>query len=154
MIGMSSTLPAMRLRLAALAVVALAGCSSSGAPASAPSSTRPIRVAINGTVDLTDSAGWEKTTYGHLQSGQLCSGKGGYDDIAAGAQVIVSDDAGHTLQISKLENGYITRGLASCRFTFSAYVLAGKHFYGVEVTHRGVVKEPEAKLGHVALTLG
>jgi hypothetical protein len=33
-------------------------------------------------------------------------------------------------------------------------VQAGKRFYGVEVSHRGVVKEPESALGDIQLTLG
>lgn len=74
----------------------------------------------------------------------VCSGKGGYDDIHGGAQVVITDAANTTIAIGALEPGIPTRdpgrpGYATeCRFPFSiADVPGGHEFYGVEISHRG-----------------
>lgn len=90
---------------------------------------------------------------GDLATGDLCSGTGGYSDIAEGAQVVISDDTGKTLVITQLGAGTIDD--SGCEFPFTADVPKGKGFYGFTVTHRGTVKESEASLaGGVSLTLG
>jgi len=78
--------------------------------------------------------------------GQLCAVDGGYADIRAGAQVVVTDDAGKTLALGQLGDGKLTLpdpqewGTRSCAFPFTVQAPGGHSFYGVEVTHRGVVR--------------
>lgn len=88
-----------------------------------------------------------------------CGGMGGYDDIAAGAQVKVTDAAGKTVGVGVLGGGIMSGSgpTRTCEFGFQVPgVRPGAGFYGVEVAHRGVVSYPEAQIaaGWVALSLG
>jgi len=153
-----SRLPAL---FAAVAILCLAGGVGIGyaLPHSHSSaSAKPSRTAASAkgasTIDVEGTLTLTTTSLSVDDNG--CSGTGGYDDIATGAQVVISDDSGKTLQIVSLgvgmpDNPDLT---TSCSFTFTATVPAGKGFYGVEVTHRGVVKEPESAIATVSLTLG
>jgi hypothetical protein len=99
-----------------------------------------------GSFVLTDSP---------TDGGQVCAPTDGYSDISAGAQVIVSDSSGKTLAIGSLQNP--TAGSGTCSYSFAVHnVPVGKKFYGVEVSHRGSVKESENDMtsGSVALSLG
>lgn len=84
--------------------------------------------------------------------GQVCAVGGGYSDIRAGAQVVVTDDAGRTLALGQLGDGTLRLpdlehwGTRSCVFPFSVQVPGGHDFYGVEVTHRGVVRYSAGQL--------
>ena len=70
----------------------------------------------------------------------------GYDDIAEGAQVVITDQFGATVAIGELEAGIISMG-GTYLFQFTVRdVPPGKRFYGVEVSHRGRVQYDEAKL--------
>jgi hypothetical protein len=136
----------------------LAGCSPSAGKASSPpassassSSSTAALARVVGTVSLADPNGWESG--GDLSVGAACHGTGGFSDINGGAQVVVSDDAGKTLAITSLRGGKLTSGF-QCRFLFTVQVPGGLGFYGVTVTHRGTLKESEADLGNVSLTLG
>lgn len=84
-----------------------------------------------------------------------CAGKGGYADIRAGAQVVITDSAGATIAIGSLDAGSVDgRG---CVLPFSVpNVPAGKGFYGIEVSHRGGLKYEEAEFStrNLDLTLG
>lgn len=84
-----------------------------------------------------------------------CAGKGGYTDIRAGAQVVITDSAGATVAIGSLDAGSVDdRG---CVLPFSVpNVPAGKGFYGIEVSHRGSLKYSEAEFStrNMDLTLG
>jgi hypothetical protein len=61
---------------------------------------------------------------------------GGFDDLVAGAQVVVEDGARTVLATSTLTGGVInTRG---CTFTFKVQV-PDADFYRVTVTHRGTL---------------
>lgn len=149
---------AQRTIAAVVLAAALAACSSSAAtPPAAPTShappthTAPSTVALVGSMSLTTAESW--TSGGHLNVGDRCRSEAGYDDIAPGAEVVISDDAGRTLAITQLGAGHISQGF-NCRFPFRTRVPAGKGFYGIEVTHRGVIKFPERAIGHVVLTLG
>lgn len=139
-----------RLAVVALLALALAGCSSSDAPPGvastpAPKSSSAAPIALVGRLTL----GGISTKV----QGSPCHEIGrGYDDIHPGAEVVISDDTGHTLAITNLGPGHVGDSYR-CEFKFTARVAAGKHFYGVEVTHRGVVKFSESQLGDVALTL-
>ena len=101
---------------------------------------------MTGTLDLNDPDSATGT------AGDLCSGTGGYDDIANGAEVVISDDTGHTLDITTLTAGSIVS--SACDFKFESTIPAGKGFYGITVTHRGTVKFTETEMQNPALTLG
>lgn len=163
----SSTIPRMTRMAVAVAaagsVLLVAGCGSSttagGHPstsaatsnssAAASSSTAPAMVSVRGAITIADTqGGWET---GWVDT--ACDGAGGYADIDSGAQVVISDDAGRTLAITRLGDGVKKDG--GCRFPIvPVAVPAGRGFYGVEVTHRGVVKFPEARLSDAELTIG
>ena len=104
-------------------------------------------VTVAGTLELVGHGVDEIT----VEAGS-CSGSGGYSDIAEGAQVVITDDAGATLAITHLTAG--TGDNFSCSFSFSTAVPAGKGYYGIQVTHRGVVKEPESSVTSVTISLG
>ncbi len=61
---------------------------------------------------------------------------GGFDDMYAGAQVVVADGNGSTIATSELTGGIINR--YGCTFGFSIRV-PDRPFYAVTVTHRGAV---------------
>lgn len=130
--------------LLVLTGVVLAGCST--AQASKPAAPRVLHVSGSISVGYSDPTGLPT-------SGPCQSGGDGYTDVATGAEVVITDDAGATLVITQLGMGAFD-ATRHCVFPFSASVPAGKRFYGVQVSHRGTVKESEADMGHVALTLG
>ncbi|MEV7263961.1 hypothetical protein AB0N38_10460 [Micromonospora aurantiaca] len=121
-----------------------------------PSSTKPAGSAqatrmVVGTLSLDDNFDWEPSTG--------CWGARGYDDIKAGAQVVVTDSSGNTVALSHLDQGRREvpyGGLPACKFNFLVRdVPTGGGYYGVEIAHRGRVQYPEQQLfGALALTLG
>jgi hypothetical protein len=113
----------------------------------APASpTKPPAVSLFGTLTLTSVGQIESPGDGS------CEGRAGYSDIGEGAQVVITDDSGKTLTITHLEAG--SGDQFSCEFAFRADVPSGRGYYGVQVSHRGVVKEPETDLGAIAISLG
>jgi len=108
----------------------------------------PAKLQIHGSMSLLDTSG-----DGILVTGdKTCTGSGGYSDIQAGAEVVISDDKGATLAITHLTGGGGLR--TSCVFSFATEVPAGKGFYGVTVSHRGTVKMSEAEVAYAAVSLG
>lgn len=73
-----------------------------------------------------------------------CSGTGGFDDIRDGADVEITDENGKTIAVTQLEHSAPIDG--GCVLFWEADVPKGKDFYGVEITHRGVIKYTEAQL--------
>ncbi|MBQ1060060.1 hypothetical protein [Micromonospora sp. C41] len=146
--------------LSAALLLALTGCADGGgepAAESAPATSPPPRanLLVRGTFTLTlPDFGWSEKT---LQ----CAGRGGYSDLQAGTQVIVTDPAGVNLGIGRLETGQPQvdpedpHRATECLFTFQVPdVPSGKGIYGVEVANRGKVQFKESDLGDViALTL-
>ena len=105
----------------------------------------PRTYRITGTLTLAD--GFSAST--------TCSGKGGFRDISEGAQVTITDSTGATIALGHLGTGRVDTG--GCVFPFEvADVPAGKEFYGIEVSHRGVIKygENEVRGSSIKLTLG
>lgn len=147
----------MRVTATALIVLlVLAGC------AAAPPPPLPQ---VNGTVttpiDLGDYMGPDGRT---ATIGAPCTPADGYDDIASGAQVIVTDASGEivgtgSLGASRLqgEDGGSLLG-ASCEFPFAVSgIPAGSDFYGVRVgnANRGeVVYTADELAAGVELTIG
>lgn len=103
-----------------------------------------------GTISLTS------TTGGLGGLGATCFGRGGYSDLASGAAVDVSDNAGKVIAIGQITGNGTTVGTSTCVLPFTVSgVPAGKRFYGVTVTHRGVVQFTEAQMkAGVSLTIG
>lgn len=107
----------------------------------------PTTYRVTGTVSL--ARGYDGMT-------TPCGGTGGFKDIRAGAQVVISDADGSTVAISRLDAGTVTSG-RGCVLPFAvSNVPAGKGFYGVEVSHRGVLRYDEAEIStrELDLTLG
>lgn len=141
----------------ALALLTLSGCGGADKPAAAASSP-PEMFTVTGsmTLGLGDFEGNTAT--------QTCWGKGGFDDMKAGTQVVVSDPAGATIAVGSMLDGQTQYGdlevggeplQSSCQISFIVKnVPAGKGFYGVEVSHRGRLQytESEARQG-LKLTL-
>lgn len=86
---------------------------------------------------------------------RTCSGKRGYDDIRAGAQVTVYDAAGKAVALGTLGDSELKDGECTIQFSVPD-VPGGQAIYEVEVAHRGKVRyeEDRAKSGSIALTLG
>lgn len=87
-----------------------------------------------------------------------CTGMGGYSDIAAGTQVVISDETGTTIAVGRLQPG-VAIGTPpvghACRLRFSVNAPGGHSFYGIEISHRGRLQYPRAALDQpLALTLG
>jgi hypothetical protein len=121
------------------------------------SSSGSGKITVHGTMDITDFEGFtaDDPNTDSSSSGVTgpCHAIGGYDDIAEGTEVVISDDGGKTLAIGHLDSGSFDAN-GSCAFSFTMTVPAGKKFYGVTVSHRGTVKFPEAEVTHAAVSLG
>jgi hypothetical protein len=91
----------------------------------------------------------------------VCEGRDGFDDVRAGAQVVITDAAGATVAVGHLRDGLASYAVAgdqvlatACKFLVAIEgVLAGKGFYGVAVTDRGSMAYDEAHLRDQALQL-
>lgn len=139
---------ALALIAALVAAYALSGRDRADPEPAAP----PATTAISGSLELTlPHFTWSNST-------NTCWGDGGFSDIREGAQVVVSDAAGAVIAVSALSAGLpsVAGGRAtSCTFGITVTnVPSGRTFYGVEVSHRGVVRFAEVDLGRVALSLG
>lgn len=113
-------------------------------------------ITIMGNLHLNDLApGWTVGAACHALSP-------GYADVAAGAQVIVTDPAGKvvgtgTLGAGKVEvNPKLGSPAKICTFPFTVTgVPTGLSTYGIQVSHRGVLQYRETDLaGPVILDLG
>jgi hypothetical protein len=106
-----------------------------------------------GTFDLTGSITLKHGDYVGDSSG-ACAGSSGYDDVTGGAGVTITDQAGTVIATGTLDAGNTQS--AGCKLAFTVTVPASKPFYGVQVSHRGVVQfsGDQAKSGGVALSLG
>jgi len=89
----------------------------------------------------------------YAPGGGECKGTSGYDDISAGAQVVVTAD-GKTVGVGELGEGKYKDGWCEFPFTVSG-IKEGNEFYGVEVSHRGKIEytSDDLKSG-VKLSLG
>lgn len=115
-----------------------------------PDSDEPETFIVHGEMELYDYTGDNILRYQGT-----CSGYEGYDDMVAGAQVVIRDATGETVAVSALDEGE-PQGRTSCIFPFTVEdVPAGESIYSVEVSHRGEItfKEDEAEVG-LTLSLG
>jgi hypothetical protein len=133
-----------------LAVLVLAGCGSSH-HAKQP----PAKVEVRGSLTITDPSNFMLEDGGSTMAAGAhgpCLGLSGYGDIVPGAQVTVTDDSGRTIAVGSLDAGSVTPD-GACRFTFTVPAPSGAEFFGVEVTHRGIVQFPADEVGRADLTL-
>lgn len=132
-------------------------------PLDAPTTTHPPATTeasaplgiITGAFALFDkSKGWKDS--------DTCTGSGGFSDIKTGAQIKVTGPTGETLGLGELLPGGTAHKLgtkvACVWFIHIGGVPTGKGFYGIEITHRGVVQYAEKDLfgpgAELTLTLG
>jgi hypothetical protein len=93
-------------------------------------------------------------------AGSGCQGTNGYDDIAAGLQVIVSDESGTVIANGSLDQGQVVKAKFwnSCEFPFTVSNVPTAKFYRVEVGGRGQVSYSYDQMGangwNVKLSLG
>ncbi|MFK4146861.1 hypothetical protein [Streptomyces sp. NPDC004065] len=90
-----------------------------------------------------------------LDSGETCSGTGGYSDIDFGTQVTVTDAAGTLVATGSLGLGRETE--QGCEFPFTVDdITPGSKLYTVEISHRGGLTktEDELRAGRLGFTLG
>ena len=108
----------------------------------------PPTTDITGTLDLQDFD----------TASQDCVGTGGYDDITAGANVVVKDQTGRILGSGQLDEGTSTDAL-TCSYPFTvADVRQDEQQYTIEISHRGGITESFTELQDAgwsfSLTLG
>jgi hypothetical protein len=95
---------------------------------------RPQPNDIDGNLILVGNDAFQKTT--HID----CHGAGGYDDIAAGTQVTIKDQAGAIIATGALDGGTWFSGTKeSCGFHFVVSKVPDATFYSIEVSHRGAL---------------
>ena len=149
----------MRGALGLVLLVAACGGAATTTTTTEPPTTTASTTTTSPTETITGSI--------ELQEGMLsprddCSGQGGYDDITAGAQVVVKDGDGNVIGTGRLEAGRATEAIAGtmwfCTFDFSLEVPADMPFYVIEVSHRGELTyslaEMEEQDWMLSLTLG
>jgi hypothetical protein len=85
---------------------------------------------ITGTFEVIDS-----DEYRYESDGSYCEGEGGYGDINASTQVVVTNGDGDSITRTELGPGVVD-GL-SCKYEFSFEVTEGEDMYVVAVGDRG-----------------
>jgi hypothetical protein len=151
--------------LLACCLLALTACGSASpakAPAQTTASPTPHTTTVNGTVSLKGTGNFTWDFVGDSDTETTCyGGRGGYSDIKPGASVVVTNESGTTIAVGSL--GPATATISgtgrnavgdSCDFTFAIPDVPDAKFYGVQVSHRGVVQFSPSELGDIALTLG
>lgn len=101
-------------------------------------STKPApKVTIRGTIILTNAE--------TLQAN--CVGQGSYQDLHAGTDVVLTNEAGDTIGRTTLTGGQpdYDDGICSYPFTFTA-VPTDSSLYYVEVAQRGKIRKTRAEL--------
>ena len=72
---------------------------------------------------------YDSSAYSYKTTGSSCTGGGGYDDIASGTQVVISDEAGTTVATDVLQSG--TYDGSSCVFDFTVHDVPKAKYYRV-----------------------
>jgi hypothetical protein len=104
-----------------------------------------------GVVSLASTSAYEATG---SSAGSLCRGAGIYTDVSTGGLVTITDDLGHVLATTTLQQGTVDEN-GYCEFTFTAAnVPTDRGPYGVQVTRRAVTMVDASQLfTRVVLTL-
>lgn len=108
---------------------------------------RESTITVDGILVLTDRKGYKV-------NGVSCDPTGGYSDIGPGKQVVISDAAGTTIGIGKLDRGANLPD--GCTFTFHIEGIPDGHdFYGIAIGKRGTMRyTPDQIAKPVELSLG
>jgi len=147
-----------RLIGAAVLCVLLVGCgegASSEPDEAEDSPTTPAAITVTGTMLVPPP----------LFSEELfapCTSREGYEDIAAGSQVVISDQDGRTVGIGSLDAGVLQPGkvlpeLYRCEYSFTVIAEPGGDFYAIAIggPQRGSVEFTAEQLtAPVELSLG
>jgi hypothetical protein len=154
----------MRRRLAFIAALPLLATAACGGqePAAKPATPSPSKSEV---FQVTGKFYLSLADFTWDEDPPVCAGSGGYDDLALGAQVVVSDPAGTTVAVGSVtESIPITEWdddaedylATACTLRFLVTgVPAGKGFYGIEVSHRGRLQYSEAQARkELELTIG
>jgi hypothetical protein len=138
--------------------VYLLGRPDAATPATAPSASSSAPFTAAGTLHLKRG----EFSWNSVQD-PTCQGLGGYSDLRAGTQVLVTDATGKKLAVGALAAGRAgdfttdsdgTQRVGSCALDFAvAGIPRGVGPYGIEVSHRGVQNYTEAQLDR-GVTLG
>jgi hypothetical protein len=77
--------------------------------------------------------------------GHNCAGTAGYDDIKAGLQVTVKNEAGTVIGTGEFGSGTITID-GPCEFHFAVPNVPKAAFYQIEAGHRGMIRYSYAQM--------
>ncbi len=123
--------------IAALLVMSLtvAACSASASEPEKTTSTQPDLPTVTGVLMVNDAT----------VEGEWCEGNGGFDDIQAGASVIVLDGEGNTIGAARLDEGRVAPvgppedgiQIVGCEFGYEAELVRETSFYTIEMVGRG-----------------
>jgi hypothetical protein len=143
------------LLVAGVAAVFALTRGGSGGPKQSPVAVHsPKTITVHGALVLNGPISFGS------EGSDMCGGLAGYNDVIAGAQVVVYDAAGKQLVVAALPAGtqgdnYFGNPLRQCWFTIDIPgVPAGVGPYSIEVTHRGKIPFEESKAYDVEMTLG
>ena len=142
---------ALLLAPLAIALGACAGTTASTATVTTSAvSSEASTFVLAGVVTLSGYDSFTSLT----GKGSLCWGIDGYDDLAEGAKVVVSDEAGTVLATDAVQSATAMGGYR-CDLMFRVAVPDGQAFYQVSVGNRDpyVASADEARRG-LALSIG
>lgn len=147
----------MKLRVMAgtVMIAALCACGSSSGTGNVSPDALGAKVlttapspapAISGHIVLTDTPtdGLDSNV---TNSNGSCFGTGGYQDLSAGTQVTLTDEANDVIGSTSLDDGVPGDSIYSCQFNFTFSTVAKKaNFYSVEVGGRGKITNSASEL--------
>ena len=141
---------------------------TTAAPSTTTTSTIPV-VLLRGDITMHANATTFSTTKVGLrvdEERRYCWGQPGYDDLAEGASVVVTDETGSVVATGTLTAGQydemeyhddIQWSTGYCTWAFETTIPGDRPFYAVEVNHRGKVtfsrEDLEAADWYAALSL-
>lgn len=140
--------PVRRLLLAVAALAAAAGC---GHGTSAGAKSPPETFGVVG--DLTVRPATADIVKRHVNIDDPCDAASGFEDVHAGTQVVIADEAGKTVALGQLDPGTLAGKAGQdvfslhCSFSFEVADVPGGHpFYRVSVGRRGSQQFTAAQL--------
>lgn len=120
------------------------------------SNSEPEAFTVAGHMDLHSYDGIFITG---SKAGSACTGDDGYQDMQAGAQVVIRDSSGEQIGLGQLAEGTLPenfREAYTCRFEFAVEDVPdmGDSLYTVEVASRGEITFKRDQADALVLTLG
>ena len=133
-------------------VLAGAGVGVGLALGSHDSNATPSQVHVWGSLTIAGFNFTDTENPTNSFDGDTCTTTGGYDDISAGAAVVIGGPTGQ-IGVGALGAGTISNG--TCSFDFDVPVPSGLSVYTVTISHRGTQSfTPDQLAGGVRLSLG